>query len=570
MNTKTFKAQTTKEALSRISRELGPDAIIVSQRKVKDSEGRIWAEIIAAPRAEGAAEQQAALGGLPSILKSKAFIAGAIGGLIAVVILLIVLFIFPRLRDEKEQAALKTPLSVRGQVSIAVLPFVDLSPNGDQGYFCDGISEEIINKLIQIKVLKLDVASSTSSFSFKNKDASVTEIGHSLGVSTVLEGSVRWGGDRVRIKAQLNDVETGLHIWSQVYEHDLSSILSKQDEIAFDIVRAMMVELRADELRYVEDRSIAPQAYEFYKKGMHLLKSGTLFAEYSGYDLFQAAIDEDPNFALPYIGMSALSYDPHEGRYKPERKYLLKAVELDNHLGDAYAELANLKYIHDWDWEAAEELWQKALELDPFYPEDVNIEYAYYLACQLKTDEAYSYMQRALEQDPFSPVVNLLAGKILMLFRQFKSAEQQFMKMREMFPEHLGAMVFLTWTRYLMGKHDEAIEMAIIAHDFLYKRINRAAEVRKRYDAEGFDGFMRYLNEYMPQFEHLGCEIAWNYAELGETDEAFRWLHKAVEDRDPKLAELVVHPLYDKIRDDSRFIEILEKVSFQDYAKHLR
>ena len=267
--------------------------------------------------------------------------------IIGVLLLVIAMLIYQRSPFRAE------PGETTSQKSIAVLPFVDLSQAKDQEYFCDGISEEILNALA--KVGKLRVVARTSSFAFKGKTADVAEIATKLGVENVLEGSLRRDGNRVRITAQLIDARNGFHLWSESYERELKDIFAMQDEITASIVNALKIKLA---VALPVQKKPNPEAYELNLKGRYFLNKRDFK---SAIDYFQQALAKDPSDALAYAGLSEVhvvlavrgGLAPREVMPKA-KEAALQALAIDDGLSEAHASLAYVTFFYDWDWPAAE------------------------------------------------------------------------------------------------------------------------------------------------------------------------------------------------------------------------
>ncbi|MDA0193786.1 MAG: hypothetical protein O2887_01195 [Bacteroidetes bacterium] len=296
--------------------------------------------------------------------------------------------------------------------SIAVLPFADMSPDKDQEYFCDGISEEIINALAQIPDLK--VSSRTSVFQFRGAAKDIKSIAETLGVATILEGSIRKSQNRIRVTAQLINAADGFHLWSQTYEREMEDIFAIQDELSKSIVGALQVHITSTSGSLVKKQTANMVVYNLYLEGRYFWNKRSGEGLQKSLDLFNKAVDADPLYALAYVGVAdaynMLStyghIDPLEG-YPKARAAALKALELDNTSGQAYAALAYPQMFYDFDWDAAEQSFQKAISLSPNYASAYQWHFLLLQALG-KQDEAYSELTKALELDPLSLVGHYL------------------------------------------------------------------------------------------------------------------------------------------------------------------
>ena len=299
--------------------------------------------------------------------------------------------------------------------SIAVLSFVDMSPEKDQEYFCDGIAEEIIHALSQIKNLK--VVARSSAFVFKNKQVDMREIGRILDVETLLEGSIRKSGDHLRITAQLIKVSDGSHIWSERYDRDLKDVFAIQDEISMAIADILKVKLLPASQAIIPKRhSENIEAYSLYLKGMYHWQKLTSEGYRKAAEYFNHALEIDPDYALAYIGFGYVislstfwgNIPPNEG-YTKIKEYIEKALKIDNTLADAYTLLGIINTHYLWVFKEAEKNFQHALQINP----NLSMSHLYYSMFLIFTgrhEEAISEAKRAQQLDPLSIYINTYTG----------------------------------------------------------------------------------------------------------------------------------------------------------------
>jgi TolB-like protein len=309
--------------------------------------------------------------------------------------------------------------------SIAILPFVDLSPNKDQEYFCDGLAEEIINSLTLIKNLK--VVAPTSAFSFKGRQLDMHEIGQQLGVETILEGSVRKADNQLRITAQLISANDGRHLWSERYDREVEDIFVIQDDITMAILNILTVELMGDEkakLSRSDTRDL--EAHNLYLKGRNSWNKMTEDGLRQAIEYYKQAIEIDPDYALAYAGLAdAYIFLAIHAPVAPKQVYTkakeaaLKALEIDDAVAEAHTSLATIRTIFEWDWEEAEKEYRKAIELNPSYATAHHF-YGLYLMWLARFDEAITEIERAHELDPLSIVINRDMGQVY-LFAEINS-----------------------------------------------------------------------------------------------------------------------------------------------------
>jgi serine/threonine protein kinase/lipoprotein NlpI len=455
--------------------------------------------------------------------------------------------------------------------SIAVLPFADLSPHGDQEYFCDGLTEELINTLTKIE--ELQVASRTSSFQFKGKGHSISEIGRNLKVQTVLEGSVRKAGNRIRITTQLINVADGYQLWAEKYDRNLEDIFSIQDEISQAIVEKLKVRLFLTERQklrkhFTEDL----EAYNLYLKGRHFVNKRTGEGIRRSIDLFLQAVERDPKYAMAYQGLAEaytlLSYYssfPPKEAFPKGKEAAAQALKIDNTLAEAHAILGVNMIMHDFDWAGGEEELKKALVLNPNHAM-AHFWYGWYFLWRGRFDEAVERMKHAQKLEPLSLVINCEIGLAYYFARQYNRSIEQYQKTLDIDPDYsYYPHLYRGWTYLQKSLYEEALaefekEKEIkegwdpvvvetwmgIAYTKQGNRV-KGQEILSRL----LDASRRYTSPY-----HIALL---NFA-LGREDEGFQWLDKAYEERDYWLCWLKIEPLFDDYRDSSRYISLLKKV----------
>lgn len=317
---------------------------------------------------------------------------------------------------QKPVSAVKVTQQKALAKSIAVLAFEDLSPDGDQEYFSDGISEELLNLLSQVKGLK--VTSRTSSFSYKGTGTALKKIAAELDVTHVLEGSVRKAGNQIRITAQLIEAATDTHLWSQNYTRELTNVFDIQDEIAANVVEALQIELLGDSpIGADSSRTDAPEAHDAYLLGRHHLLNRRTEELLIARDYFRSAIELDPDYAAPYVGLADAYIVQHmygvmllDELIENAEPVIERALQLDPSMGQAYASKGWVEW-QKGDWAAAGEDFRRAISLSPSYA-TAHQWYATFLFFALhRPDEAVALMESALALDPLSPIINQNAGR---------------------------------------------------------------------------------------------------------------------------------------------------------------
>lgn len=362
-------------------------------------------------------------------------------------------------RDRAKEAAAAQP-------SIAVLPFVDMSPAKDQEYFGDGITEEILNVLAQLPNLR--VPARTSSFSFKGKNLPIKDIAQQLGVATVLEGSIRKAGDRVRITAQLIDAKTDRHLWSETYDRDLSDVFAVQDEIAHAIVNALQLHMQQNVAGapLVTKETLSGAAHEAYLKGLYHWHTRHTDELPMALEEMKRAAQEDPKYARAWAGI-ALTYAVLP-QYMPYDRALAiregkaaakRALELDPNAADAHAALGQIAQELEWDWKSAAEHYDRAIALDP------NFATAHQWRAETMVvlghhDEALAEVERGLEIDPLSTVLANMHAFTLIMKGEPAKAEPTLKMLLERdpaFPLTRGNLIGAMWQQ---GKYTESIPFA--------------------------------------------------------------------------------------------------------------
>jgi TolB-like protein/Tfp pilus assembly protein PilF len=456
--------------------------------------------------------------------------------------------------------------------SIAVLPFKDLSPDKDQEYFCDGLSEELINRLTNIESLR--VPAKTSSFYFKGKGSSIQEIGKVLNVNMILGGSLRKAGNKLRITVQLVNVIDGYTIWSNKYERNLEDYFALWDEISLAIVDNLKIKLLGEErAKLVKRHTENPEAYNLYVKGRYFLDKVTEEEMEKGLDYFQQAIEEDPTYALAYVGkadcyifLADYAYLSSKEAFPKAREAAEKALEMDDTLAGAYASLGYVKFKYDWAWAGAERDFKRAIELDPNYAY-AHINYSLYLSEMGRHDEAIKEAKRGLESDPLSLEINNALGWVLYLARRYDREIEQFQNLLEIDQNYWAAHLNLANAYAGKGMYKIAIVEAQKAIEFSGRNMMAVATLAYIYAlAERRDEARKVLDDLLElsKKEHVSSfYVALVYTCLGQKDQAFEWLEKAYEEHDVYLSQLKVFPWFDSLRSDSRYKAMLKKMNLE-------
>jgi serine/threonine protein kinase/Tfp pilus assembly protein PilF len=469
------------------------------------------------------------------------------------------------------QGALISPPSALATNGIAVLPFENLSGNPDNAYFADGIQEEMLTRLGSIADLK--VISRTSTQRYQSKPRNLREIAKQLGVAHILEGSVQKAADQVRVNVQLINAQTDSHLWADTYDRKLTDLFAVETEIATKIADTLQAKLTGSEKQAIAARPTEnSEAHELYLRGRFYWNKG-LGPEFDkSRQYYQQAVELDPNYALAYVGLAdfygfafAVGLLPPEEKWAKMEEYMAnKALELDPTLGEAYNPLAAAKLYYHRDWPAAERDFRRGLELSPNFAEM----HAHYSICLLlfsRNQEAFAEMQRALNPDPLSPRFGFWLGWLHFFTRQYDAALKQFGKTLELDSNLPILHEYLGYTYEKKQMHREAIAewskgLRLIGAD------EDASLLERTYTESGFDAALRALaqkrletfkektgrGEYVPAHEYVVA-----YMRLDDKEQAFAWLAKAFAERNRFAFEITVNPIFDSLRSDPRFKNIV-------------
>ena len=461
--------------------------------------------------------------------------------------------------------------------SIAVLPFVDMSPQKDQEYFCDGMTEDLINRLSNIRELK--VPARTSAFMFKGKTPDMHDVGEKLKVRTALEGSVQKSGSRLRITAQLINIADGYHLWSEKYDRELKDVFAIQDEISSAIVGALRLKLTPQEKGRIAGHAITGnlEAYNLYLQGRYFWnKRGTDDVK-KAIEYFDQAIALDPGFALAYAGL-ADSYlvlpqfgeEQWSGVLAKAKEAALKALALDGSLAEAHVSLASVYYL-ERDFAASENGFKRALELDPNYPTGHHW-YSNLLSSMDRMDESLAEMKRALELDPLSLMIHVALTWLYLDRREFDQALGQARKAVELDPKFVYSRHMLGMCLRLKGMLKEATAELEKAREFIGSSPNGLGQLGMAYALSGETAkakeVLSVLEGYLAKGYPMNVEIASVCLGLGETEEALAWLARAC-DNDDEIAYLLdghpfkMEPRWDSLRSDPRYKKLLKKLRLE-------
>ena len=480
-----------------------------------------------------------------------------------------------RKSEAKTQIRAETIAQSVTRNSIAVLPFANMSNDTENEYFCDGLAEELLNALAKIEDLK--VAARTSAFSFKGKNTNVSEIGHALSVKTVLEGSVRKSGRRVRITVQLINAADGYHVWSERYDREMQDIFDVQDEITLAVVDALKLKLFGEEKALVMKRyTHDTEAYELYLKGRYYFNKHAGGGWQKALEYFEQAIEKEPEYAPAYAWISiSLIHAWYFGVLSSDeavpksRVAANRAREIDSDLAEAHIALGNIHFYNEWDRQKAEHAYKRAIEINP-NSADAGLWYGLFLASGERFDEAINEGRRTVELDPLSLFLNLNVGWIYLFAGRLGDTVAQVRRMIEIEPNFNGAYWQMGMVHLLEGRYEEAREeyrkaVALGSYPTTVSILG-VAYARLGERDEAFD-VLNQLLEMKQQQPVAAFDIARVYGGLDENDKTFEWLEKAIEERNGELVFLNLETkigtgdMFGKdIRRDPRFQDILRRI----------
>jgi len=458
----------------------------------------------------------------------------------------------------------------RGQAidSVAVLPFVNVSADPNTEYLSDGITESIINNLSQFPGLRVMARSTV--FRYKGKEADPQKVGQELHVAAVLAGRLQQRGDTLIVQAELVDVDKGAQLWGDQYNRKLADVFAVQQEISQQISEKLRVRLTGeDRTRLAKRGTTNPEAYQLYLQGRYAFNRRGAESLKRAIQYFEQATALDPNYAQAYVGLADAYHviSGYWGGLPPKESFpkaktaALKALELDDKLAEAHTALAAVKLGYEWDWAGAEREFKRAIELSPSSA-DGRYFYAFiYLAPIGRFEEAVAEMKRALETDPLSLIINANLGEIYYYAHQYDQAIEQGRKTLDIAPEFQVARNNLKDVYEQRGMYEQAITQYQAMGEFGRRR---AALLEKAYRAAGARGYwQKSLELFLDEAKRTYIQptiFARNFASLGDKEQALQWLEKAYAERDSDLVYLGVEPMYDPLRSDPRFADLLRRI----------
>lgn len=459
--------------------------------------------------------------------------------------------------------------SPNGRMMLAVLPFDNLTGDSGEDYFSDGLTEEMISRLGNLAPEKLGVIARTSVMGYKRGPRPLDRLGRDLGIQYVLEGSVRRDAERVRITAQLIHVRDQTHVWARQYDRELSGVLAVQSEIAQAVASEIQIMLAERPPTASEALSLVGyEAYDLYLRGRYFWNKRTREDLQRAIELFELALAKDPAYSRAYAGlgdayalMSSYYWAPSTEAIPKARRAALRALELNEGLAEAHASLGLIFLQHDWNWQAAEREYRRAIQLNPNYA-TAHHWYAELLGFQGRFDEAFTESERARQLDPLSLTIATDHGVLLYFSRRYDRAIEQFRSVLYAEPGfgRANLIIHAFAAKRMYAEATAELERSRrfaegpwtwALHAYIHGRAGRAAEARQAVE--------KLKQECRRQNQNPAAMLSMAYAGMGETDKAVAWLQRAHDEHLPILTHLKVDPVYDSIRHDPKFQQLLRQ-----------
>ncbi len=456
--------------------------------------------------------------------------------------------------------------------SIAVLPFANVSNDPKTEYLSDGITESLINSLSQLP--NLSVTSRNTVFRYKSQPTDPQRLGHDLGVRAILTGRLIQTGDELMISVSLEDVRQSRQIWGEQYNRKLSNLVSVQQEIASDIYSRLRPKLAGEERRLLARRPTENvEAYQLYLQGLFYWNKWTEADFKKAADYFTQAVQKDPRYALSYAGLADTysqlgdaGYLPPSEAWPKAKAAAMQALEIDDTLAEAHTSLALVKEHFEWDWTGADTEFRRAIELN-LNSATAHHWYGDYLANMGRPEDGLRETRKAQELDPLSLIINTTLGWQLYLARRNDQAVEQLRKVLDIDAKFTPARRMLEEVYAQSGKQKEAVaERARILS--LSGSPEFAASIEEDFSKSGYKGVLQSWLDGLTEISKHGYVSAYSIAEgymrLGQKDKVFEWLDKAYEDHDSGLVSIAVEPMFDPVRSDPRFKDIVRRMKLSN------
>jgi TolB-like protein/DNA-binding winged helix-turn-helix (wHTH) protein/Tfp pilus assembly protein PilF len=460
------------------------------------------------------------------------------------------------------------------KLTLAVLPFDNLSGDADQEYLSDGLTEEMITQLGRLEPDRLRVLARSSTWKYKRADRDIGQLRRELGTDYVLEGSLRRAGEHVRVTVHLVQVDDQSQVWSETYDRDFRDVLILQSAVAEAVARTIAITLTPNaQARLARARPVRSEAYQDYLRGRFFWNRRTEAALKQALGYFKKAIAADPGYAPAYSGLAdsylSLGASSIVGALPPRQAMpeakaaALKALQVDGTLAEAHASLAQIQLLYEWDFAASEREFRRALDLDPNYTTGHHW-YSHCLVALGRAEESLAESKRALELEPLHMVVGIHLGWHYLYARQYDPAIEQFRKTLELDPAFPNGQRYAAWAYLQKGMHPEAIAALRAALRSVGRNpqiegelghalavAGRRAEALAMLEGLSQLSATRYVPPYSVALIHTG---------LGDRDEALAWLDKAYAERSDYMPYLRLEPMLDSLRSDDRFAALVGRV----------
>jgi TolB-like protein len=476
-----------------------------------------------------------------------------------------------------KRSASQAPDNKVDRAMLVVLPFENLAAGERYDYFSEGLTEEMITELARLSPEYLGVIARTSAMQFKSTTKSIAQIGSELGVSHVLEGSVRRVGERVRITAQLIRVSDESHLWAQSYERGLHDVLEVQADVARAVAREIQIKLTPHEQRRLDPdkiRSINSQAHELYLRGRHFWYRRTEEGIRKSIECFEEALQYDPRFAAAYDGISdahtmlaCRGMCPALESFHKAKAAARQAVRLQPELGEGYASLAHVR-LHDWDWVELESDFRQAVGLDPGYA-IAHYWYAEFLMARGRTREALGRVEHGWELDPLNSVINASVGMIRYLAHDYDGALVALRRGLEIDPTHYVSYLrvgLVCLQKKLPHEAIDAMRQAVLHSGGSTEALAGLAQAHavagdkpamQRIVKELGESGHRYVSPY---------NVARVYGAINDKQRAIEWLERAYREHNPDLIELTREPSFAGLHSDAKFRELVDRIGWRGLA----
>ena len=460
------------------------------------------------------------------------------------------------------------------ECSVAVLPFANMNRDEESEFLSDGITEDIMTALSKVEGMR--VVARNSAFQFKGKTPTLSEVGETLKVDSVVSGSVRRMGKRLRITAELSNVSNGYELWPERFDRVMEDVFEVQDEISQAIVDGLRVELcGGPSPKLVERWTQKPEAYRLYLLGRYHLNARTPKSVQSAIECFEHSAREDPSAAPPLAALaeactlvagSNYGISPDRESFDKARQAAARAVQLDEQCAEAHTASAILSFRADWDWVKAERQFRRAIELNEGLA-TLHHNYGLFLVCLLRFDEAIAAVRRALVLDPLSPIISTALARVLHFARRYEESLEQSLQTTKLHPGFGGAYFDLCLTYTRLRRYEEALETndrnaragapPAVIHLMrlqIFAEMGEMKKARNEFDALISSGDKLGVGGNL----YMGMA----HAALGDVDEAFKMFEESLRIKEPQLVYAQCEPSIDLVREDPRYNDLIRGIGF--------